>query len=347
MNTKPTTTTKATTKAKAEAKAEATTADAVAVLSAVPTAAEAVSLAVRGATTTAQYLAAATKAATFVAEAEADAFDAIVAGRGLIGEALYGAYKANLLAADANTKVKPASDLTWTTVAGGAFPTGKGTKAAYEALSDRARPVARSWSALSEDWSVFTVLSDGRWRAAYDLSRGESAPSVRGYLTFARQAEAAAKAEAGDKGTPQSRGAITKAAAKAEADRQAKAKADAKAKRERDAKAAADARIEHITVHPSASVVAGFPALSGADLTACTDPAVLSALAAVVTAWHDHVVAAKAEAKAKGTADPFAAPGADPAPEAEAEAAPVTVPAPDPVLAAMIAAAVREALAAA
>lgn len=347
MSTNTNTNTKASTKAKAEAKAEASVKAAAAAVMAEASALSAVKVKAAAASTKAEHLAAAAEAARFVTEAEADAFwSAIVPGRMLIGAAIYGAAKAAMLTADANTKVKAAADMGFTSAAAAC---GFGTKATYEAaeVAKRPGPGRRSWSALAEDFNLYAFCADYRWRVGYEASLStDDAPSVRGFLTFSRQAEAAEASEAEAKGTPQSRGAITKAKAKAEAERQAKAKADAKAKREREASEAAAKRLDHISHHPAASVVTGFAGLKAADLTSCYDLDVLDALAATIKAWRDHVAGMTAEARKAAATDG----GAD-APEAEAseasapEASEAAVPAPDAAMAAMIAAAVKAAMA--
>ena len=284
---------------------------------------------VRTAVGTADIKAATNRAATFVAEAEAEAFwSAIVPGRIAIGEGLWLVHEAKAKATDPNVKLAAASAVGFTAVASSYD---MGTKATYEALdvTKRVGPGRRSWSALAEDFNLYAYCGDLRWRVGYEatLDIGD-VPTVRGFLTFSRQAEAAEATEAEAKGTPQSRGAVTKAKAKAEAARQTKAEADAKADRITKAKAAADARITHISVHPSASVVEGFAGMSGADLTSCYDVKVLDALIETCQAWRAHVAAmsaddikaAKAALDAPAKADDITIDAAASVAKAEAEA---------------------------
>ena len=244
--------TPSTTKAKAEAKAEASVKAAAAALMAEPTEAERVHAMLTPSTgTVAEHLANVNTAAAFLKATEADAFAAKVMARQAIGAEMFAAYKVKVTEADANTEVKAAHAVTFTQLAVAIFPAGKATKAEYEGLSIKARPVTRSWSALAEDWALFVHTAGNAWRAAYDLARGEAEPTVRGYLTFSCQANAAeAEATTTEGETAEAKGARTKAvsaaAAKAEATRQAEAKVKATAAREAEAteatrKAEADA----------------------------------------------------------------------------------------------------------
>jgi trimeric autotransporter adhesin len=296
-----TTTTKRTTagtkagkaEAEAKAKAEASIAATAAAIVAEAGSAEAkLTDAVTKATTKAEALTAATDAVRYVIATEADAFGRIVFGRQTIGAALYRAYHVIVKANDENETVKAAADVTFTALAAKVFGLSKDE---YEALTDRKRPMPRSWSALAEDWALYVNTADGRWRAAYDASIGDATPTVRGYKTFAKRANDAEASEAEAKGTPQSRGAVTKAKALAEAKRQVAAEAKAKADALKVKRDAADKAITHATTHPAASIVAGFPALSGRDLTSCYDVDTLDAVIHAVTAWRDHVKAMTAD----------------------------------------------------
>lgn len=294
-----TTTTKRTTAprgAKAEAKAakaeEAITATAAAIVAGGQTEEAVITDALHSATTKDAALAAGRQAAAYVVKAESGAFAAILWGRQVIGEAHYAAYKAAKAEADPAAEVKAAADLAWTDIARAVYSL---DKKGYEALTEAKRPFPRSWSALAEDWSAYTLTATGRYAAAYDIHRGERPGSVREYVSFARAARDEEARVAGEKGTAQARGAMTKKAAREEAARQVKAAADAKKAREDAAKAKADKAITAATTYPAASVVTGFPAMSGRDLTSCYDVDVLTAVAEAVIAWRDHVRGMTAE----------------------------------------------------
>jgi hypothetical protein len=305
--------------AKAEAKAKAAAkalTEAAANLSAEPTEAERVHamLTPTAGRTVAEYLADANAAVKYLTATEADAFSAKVMARQAIGAEMYAAYRARLTEADANAEIKAAHAVTFTALAAAIFPAGKSTRPEYEALPAAKRPIARSWSALAEDWALYVNTAGDAWRAAYDLARGEAEPTVRDYLAFSRRANAAeAEANTPEGESPQAKGArtkaVTKAAAEAEATRQAeakaKAKADAEAKADADAKAkAADAlaRVGHVLGHPSANVVPGVD-LTNATLAALSLPTLrdLTATLAAFTA-HREAEATKAAADAKAAA---------------------------------------------
>ena len=106
--------------------------------------------AIISASTSAQYLAAADKAAAFVADTEASAWQQTLSGRRSIGEALYLAYSAKAAEADANVERKAAADITFTTLMAALYGV---DKSGYEAADKAARkgPGKRGWSTLSED----------------------------------------------------------------------------------------------------------------------------------------------------------------------------------------------------
>lgn len=312
--------------------------------------------AVHAATTRDAALAAGREAVAYVRKSEATAFGRILWGRQVIGEAHYAAYKAARAEADPAAEVKAATALTWTDIARAVYAL---DKKGYEALSEAKRPFPRSWSALAEDWSAYTLTATGRYAAAYDLHRGERPGSVREYVDFARaarDAEIAAAKERGEDGaalTPQAKGAMTKKAAREEAARQVKAEADRKAaaKKARDDKA--DKAITRATHYPHSAIVDKFPAMSGRDLTSCYDVDVLTALADAVVAWRDHVKAMTPAAR-KAAAEAIARPDtmteeavADVTKAEEAEAEAVTPAAPAVDIAAIVAEATAAALAAA
>ena len=322
-----TTTTKRTTPAKAKAKGEASVKAAAAALAEQPDAASALRILSAAAQTPAEYRAAAKASVAFVTDAEADAFEALLIGRRLTAENLYGEYRATLLLADANASVKPAAEVGFTAVASQVFSL---TKDGFEALSAAKRPLRRSWSALAEDWRLFVQTSGDTWREGYDLSRqvtdtegnilSVSVPTCRDYLTFATRANEQQAKATGEDGaeSAQAKGARTKAEraaqAKAEAERQAKAKADAQTKRETDAQKAEQAKadaatliLRHVSEHPHANLIAGV------SLT-CADASALSVSTLRGLAHACEVLAADAERRtaeaAKAAKDGAAAPSA-------------------------------------
>ena len=263
---KSTPSTKATsTEAKAKAKAEASVVATAAALMAEAddvTRFHLVAAATVG--TVAEHLAAASDAATFVAKAEADAFRATAAARQAIGARLYRAFVARVTEADANAEVKTAADVTFTTLMAAVIV--GATEDSWKTMTSR--PIARGWSTLKEDYATFVHTTGDAWMDAYLIHVGESTPTVRGYLAFAKEAEAEANAAEERGETSQARSARTAKARReanvAEATRQADAAAKAKADREAKAEEAktkatneATALVANVLARPSANVVPG------------------------------------------------------------------------------------------
>ena len=255
--------------------------------------------------TVAEHLAAASDAATFVAKAEADAFRATAAARQAIGARLYRAFVARVTEADANAEVKTAAEVTFTTLMA-AVVVGA-TEESWKTMTSR--PIARGWSTLKEDYATFVHTTGDAWMDAYLVSVGENTPTVRGYLAFAKDAEAEANAAEERGETSQARSARTAKARReanvAEAERQAKAKADAETARVTKAEEAktkatneATALVANVLARPSANVVPGVEITNAVVAALSVDT--LRAAAAVFTVWADHAEA-DAAAKAKAT----------------------------------------------
>lgn len=303
-----------------------------------------VTAAIMAAKTLAEREAAATTAGSIILSTERDAFGAVLNLRRAIGQAMYEQYVATVNAGEAKAKAEAATAVGFSTVMGTVRP--GVSKASYEA-GDVSRFAGRSWSTLAEDFALYAFTSGDRLAASYDAFRGDNVATFRGYLNYCRTAvkHGKAKADAGETGGVRAVNArITKAEAKAEAERQAaeaKAAAD-KAEAERD-EYATKVRA-HVANHPAANLVPGLP-LTCADVVGVDAKVLREAAKALTFLAAEAEAAAKAAKAAKAKADK-AAKAEDKAEATEAEA-PAVPGIDEAALAAIVANAVAAAMAAA